>query len=60
MLLVVAGYLGITSKENREIRETEIAVLRFRLCLAVGAKKGYNTRQGNEKQHIHIVKNFGG
>lgn len=26
MVLVVAGYLGIIIKENREIQETEIAV----------------------------------
>ena len=54
MLLVVAGYLGITAKENHEIRETEIVVLRFRFCLAKGAKKGYNTRQGNEN-NIYIL-----
>lgn len=30
MLLTVAGYLRITTKESRETRETEIAALRFK------------------------------
>lgn len=34
MPLVLAGYLGITTKENREIRETEIAAFRFAVCQA--------------------------
>lgn len=34
MLLVVAGYPGICSKENREIRETEVAVFQFSVCQA--------------------------
>lgn len=39
--MVVAGHLGITAKENREIRETEIAVLSFGAYLNWEVSKRY-------------------
>ena len=51
MLLVVAGYLGITAKENREIRETEIAILSFGAYLNWEVSKRYRIPRNCSVNH---------